>query len=123
MPATNTAQHKNEVHLAGILAEDPVIRVTANGKKVANVTLTTTHKGKSEYHRIVLWEELANRIEGLRKNEFIKIVGHLQTRSYEKDGTKHFVTEVNAWNLGVPSRDLVTTSTSGAGITDEDIPF
>jgi hypothetical protein len=36
--------HRNEVHLRVLLARDPEIRYTANGKPVANFTVATTYE-------------------------------------------------------------------------------
>src|SRR5215813_10662631 len=97
---SQTLRHKNEVHLAGVLAKDPEIRYTATGKPVANITVATTYEKRTEYHRVVAWEDQAEKLgETFHKGDFIKLAGRLQTRSYEKDGKKNWITEVVAWNL------------------------
>jgi single-strand DNA-binding protein len=117
--------HKNEMHLAGELAKDPVIRSTSTGKKVATLTVVTKWKESSEFHRVTCWEQLADKAEGLSKGESVKIVGRLQTRSWEdkESNQKKYVTEIVAWQFVVPGKEPVTVSTTGAQITDEDIPF
>jgi len=122
MSTANVAQHKNEVHLAGVLARSPIVRLTSTGKKVANLTLATTYEKHTEFHRVTAWDNHAEKVEGLPKGEFIKVVGRLQTRSWEDaNKVKHYTTEVVAWNIGIPAKDLVTTSTTGAEVTD--VPF
>lgn len=117
--------HKNEVHLAGELARDPEVRHTSKGKTVANFAVLTRYQQSTEYHRVTAWEGLADKVAKLAKGDFVKIVGRLQTRSWEDKQTsqKKYITEIVAWNLSVPGKDPVTVSTTGARITDEDIPF
>jgi single-strand DNA-binding protein len=123
--------HKNEVHLAGVLARDPEIRYTGSGKAVANFTVATTHEQHTDYHRCTAWEKQAERLaEKFHKGDFIKLAGRLQTRSWEdKTGQKRYVTEVVAWGIGDGAKDVdkpqppVTPNIHGVLITDDDIPF
>jgi single-strand DNA-binding protein len=113
--------HKNEVHLAGVLARDPELRNTPSGKVVANFTLTTTHQKHSEYHRCVAWEKVAERIgERFKKDSFIELTGRLQTRSWEKDGVKRYTTEVVAWSV---SDGTTKPNAHGVEVGDSDISF
>ena len=116
--------HKNEVHLAGELARDPEVRYTPSGKAVANLSIATKYKESTEYHRVTCWEHLAEKAGALTKGEFVKIVGRLQTRSYDDKATsqKKYITEVIAWQF-ITGKEPVTVSTTGAHITDADIPF
>src|SRR3954467_2995026 len=104
--------HKNEVHLAGELAKDAVTRFTPTGKKVSTLTVVTKHKQWSEYHRVIGWDELAEKAEPLTKGEFVQIVGRLQTRSWQdkESGKKKYQTEIIAWQLVIPGKDPVTTN-------------
>jgi len=119
---TSTAHiHKNEVHLAGVLAKDPEIRHTSSGKAVATVTVATTYEKHTEYHRVTAWEKQAEKLgEHFHKGDYIKIAWRLQTRSYEKDGAKRYITEVIAWNL---SDGTKTANAHGVLVGDEDVPF
>lgn len=93
-------KHCNEVHLRGILARDPETRKTASGKLVANATVATTHEMRTEFHKCVFWEELAERLsDAFHKGDFISLHGRLQTRSWEADGIKRYSTEVIVWNF------------------------
>jgi single stranded DNA-binding protein len=99
--------HKNEVHLAGELAKDPVIHYTSSGKAVANLTLVTKREKFSEFHRIVLWEGLAEKAADRKKGDFLRIVGRLQTRSWDDKATgqKKYTTEVVAFQVSIPADD------------------
>lgn len=124
--------HKNEVHLAGVLARDPEVRYTASGKPVANFTVATTYEKHTEYHRCTAWEKQAEKLgEHFHKGDFIKLAGRLQTRSWDdkKTGQKKYVTEVVAWGIGDGTKDAekpqppATPNIHGVPITDDDVPF
>jgi single-strand DNA-binding protein len=140
------AQHKNEVHLAGELAKDPIIRATSGGQKVANLTVATKYKERTEYHRVVAWDASADKAEKCHKGDFVKIVGRLQNRSWEdkQTGQKKYSTEVVAIQVAIPTEEPppqtadsiqggtaaarailapATANIHGVPITDDDIPF
>src|SRR5580692_4085991 len=113
--------HKNEVHLAGVLAKDPEVKYTSSGKAVANITVATKSKEHTDFHRVTAWESQAKKLgEHFKKGDFIKLAGRLQTRSYEKDGRKIYVTEVIAWNL---SDGTTKPNAHGLEVGDDDLPF
>lgn len=127
-----TTSHKNETHLAGVLARDPETRYTATGKTVSNLTVLTKHQEKSEFHRVTCWEGLAEKVGTLHKGDFVELRGRLQTRSWEdKDSKqKRYITEIVAWQLTVPAgkesaaaTPVQTTNVHGLEVTDDDIPF
>jgi single-strand DNA-binding protein len=98
--------HKNECHLHGVLAKDPIIRFTATGKQVATLTVITKFRDTSEFHRVVAWEALAQKVETLHKGDFVQIVGRLQTRNWEDAAkVKHYSTEIVAFQLVVPAQE------------------
>jgi len=121
-------QHRNEVHLRGLLVRDPEIRYTASGKPVANFTVLTAYEKRTEYHRCTAWEKVAEILgERFKKGSFIALAGRLQTRSYEKSGEKRYVTEVIAWNVSDGEEKPLTPNLErnlhGVQVTDDDIPF
>lgn len=96
----------NKVIIIGNLGADPEIRYTQDGTPAASFTVATTErwKGKdgqmqeqTEWHRVTAWRRLAEICgEFLSKGSRVYIEGKLQTRSYEKDGQKRYVTEIVA---------------------------
>lgn len=62
------ARNLNKVILIGNVGRDPGVQTTASGKKVAHVSLATSrritrdngHDERTEWHRLTLWERLAN---------------------------------------------------------------
>ena len=96
---------KNKVQLIGHVGQEPEIKTFDGGKKVANITIATNDyyindKGEkieqTEWHRVTAWGKVADIIEKyVTKGKEVAIEGKLTHRSYEdKDGTKHYVTEV-----------------------------
>lgn len=120
---TAVGPHKNECHLAGVLARDPEIKYTATGKAVANFSVATTYEKRTEYHRCVAWEEKAKKLaERFHKGDYIRLCGRLQTRSWDdkQTGQKKYATEVIVWNL---SDGTTEKNIHGVEVGDHDIPF
>jgi len=120
--------------LAGRLGRDPEVRTTSGGKRVVNLRLCTTSftKGKKydEWHSVVAWGDgLVGLIEKhLQKGDLILVTGSNRTRDYEKDGVKHYATEVvmgpNDTVRFLQVKGFEDDETGPAGSdTDEEIPF
>ena len=96
----------NVVVLSGNITKDPEIRYTQSGKAVAMLSLAVTRGWKkaegsqyppSDYFNVVAWDRLAEFCNKyLLKGSRILVEGRLQSRSYEKDGIKRYITEVVA---------------------------
>lgn len=96
----------NRVMLIGNLGRDPEIRSTQNGTKIANLSIATSEswrdkntgdrRGKSEWHRVVIFGPLAEIAEKyLRKGSKIYLEGQLQTRKWQdQSGQDKWATEV-----------------------------
>jgi single-strand DNA-binding protein len=137
----------NKVILVGNLGRDAEVKVTASGQSVASFSIATTEtwtkdgekKEKTEWHRIVLWGRQADTLQPyLTKGKQIYLEGRLETRNWEKDGQKHYTTEVKADRIvllgggrGGERGERSDRGDSGyadplanaAPITDDDIPF
>ena len=96
----------NKAIIIGNLGGDPEIRYTTNGNAVCNFSVATTEKWRgqdgqmqeqTEWHRVTAWGKLAEICnQYLTKGSRVYIEGKLQTRSYEKDGSTRYVTEIVA---------------------------
>ena len=140
----------NKVILVGNLGRDAEVRVTPGGHSVASFSIATTEswtkdgekKEQTEWHRIVLWGRSADALQPyLTKGKQIYVEGRLQTRQWDKDGQKHYTTEVKADKIvllggGAGRGGGDRPSDRGEGgysdpmgggdatpITDDDIPF
>ena len=96
---------KNKVQLIGNLGNNPEIRNTESGKKMAKFSVATnetyrTAKGdkvvETQWHNLIAWGKVADIAEQfLSKGSEVAIEGKLINRNYtDKDGNKHYVTEV-----------------------------
>lgn len=89
----------NKVILLGRLGADPELAQTSIGTPVAKFSLATseTYKGKTtvQWHKIVAWGKLAEICEKhLVKGQQAYFEGKIQYREWEKDGKKHYATDI-----------------------------
>lgn len=95
----------NKVILVGNLGADPELKWVGE-RALCNLRIATTSafKDKSgqkrettEWHRVTVWGDQAeNCAKYLAKGRSAYVEGRLQTRQYEKDGQKHYATDVVA---------------------------
>ena len=116
----------NKVILVGNLGNDPEVRYMPNGNAVANVSLATSEtwkdkstgeqQEKTEWHRVVFFNRLAEIVEQyVKKGTKLYVEGRLQTRSWEQDGVKRYSTEVVANEMQMlDSRGGVSQDFSGS---------
>lgn len=96
---------KNNVQLIGRLGNDPQVRNFDSGKKMVTFSLATNesyinNKGEkvedTQWHNIVVWGKKADIAETyLTKGSEVAIQGKLINRSYESNGEKKYITEIN----------------------------
>src|SRR5689334_11668003 len=96
----------NKVILIGNLGADPELKYTPSQRPLCNLRIATTEvykdksgqrQEKTEWHRVTVWGDQAeNCNKYLSKGRSVYIEGRLQTRSYDKDGQKHYATDVVA---------------------------
>ena len=116
----------NKVILIGNVGRDPEVRYVTDNVPVASFTVDTTKRGyktqdgkevpeKTEWHNIVLWRGLAKVAEQyVKKGTQVYIEGELQTRSWEKDGVKHYTTEIIAGDMQLLGRRSDNASSAPA---------
>ena len=96
----------NKVILVGNLGADPELKYTPSSRPLCNLRIATTdvykdkagqRQEKTEWHRVTVWGDQAeNCNKYLAKGRSVYIEGRLQTRSYDKDGQKHYATDIVA---------------------------
>lgn len=133
----------NRVVLMGNLGADAELKVLGNGSAVSKFSLATTEKWKdsegnkqekTSWHRCNLWGKRAQAVsQYLTKGTRVLVEGSIEYGSYEKDGVKHYTTDIKVLNLefvgggkngnsngnggAAPAHD------SGGDIGDDDLPF
>src|SRR5580704_10125348 len=96
----------NKVILIGNLGADPELKYTPSSRPLCNLRIATTDvykdkagqkQEKTEWHRVTVWGDQAeNCNKYLAKGRSVYVEGRLQTRTYDKDGQKHYATDVVA---------------------------
>lgn len=97
----------NKVILIGNLGQDPDQRSLPNGNAVTNIRIATSEtwrdkqsgdtQERTEWHSVVFFGRLAEiAAQYLKKGSKVYIEGSLRTRQWEKEGQKHYTTEIIA---------------------------
>lgn len=131
----------NKIQLLGNVGRDPEIKYTTSGKAVANFSIATNDRYKdsagewqdrAEWHNVVAWERLAEIVRDyVIKGNQVYVEGRSQTRSYDKDGEKKYVTEVVARDLilcggggrNPPGSGSEAPAVPDSGTKKDDFPF
>lgn len=133
----------NTSHIMGRITRDLELKYSSAQEPVAilSFSVTVNRKFKKEgqpeadFINVKAFGKTAENIEKFfSKGKMIQITGRLQTGSYEKEGVKHYTTDLIAeeWNFtGERKEDAAqtnTTSTEGfypvdENIEDDDLPF
>jgi single-strand DNA-binding protein len=120
----------NKVILIGNLGKDPDVRTSQFGKKIVSFSMATSdswkdketgeRQEKTQWHNIVIFNEgLAGIAESyLKKGSKVYIEGALQTRDYEKDGSKKYITEVVLQGFGATLKMLDSRNNSSSPEAD-----
>src|SRR4051812_42087243 len=125
----------NKVTLIGNLGNDPEVRSTTGGNRVATFSLATSRswndasgakQEKTEWHRCVVWNtkgsQLADIVEKyVRKGDKLYVEGRIEYRQWQdKDGQTRYSTEINVRELimlGSRSQSQQSTDAEGEGST------
>ena len=107
----------NKVTLIGNVGQDPEVRATSNGGRVATFSLATSRswngpngdrQEKTEWHRIVVWNAGKGQGEGLadvvekyvKKGDKIYLEGPVEYRQWQdKENQTRYTTEIRAREL------------------------
>ena len=105
----------NKVMLIGNLGADPEVRSTANGARVATLSLATSRQWnnqagerqeKTQWHRVVLWNNgkgsgLADFAEKyLKKGDRVYVEGEIEYRTWEdREGKTRYTTEIKGFQI------------------------
>ena len=135
----------NSIIISGNLGQDPIIRSTQSGKKVANFSVAVRRRVAkdangnvpTDWLNVTVWGNTAEFAEKyLRKGTRVLVEGRLQTDNYEKDGVKHTKTYIVGENVefaggkadnsapaqtGAPAQ--AAPPQAPAAVADDDIPF
>lgn len=98
----------NEVTLNGYICKKPIYRQTPFGREIADLLLAVNRTyNKSDYIPCIAWGRNARFCENIEVGTEVKVVGRVQSRTYEKkyeDGTSE--TKV-AYEVSISSLEIV----------------
>lgn len=94
----------NKAILVGRLTRDPELRTTGSGVSVCSFTVAVNRRFKNveggydaDFINCVAWRQQAEFVSKyFSKGRMIGLCGSIQTRNYDKDGQRVYVTEVVA---------------------------
>lgn len=135
----------NSVQLLGNLTREPDVRFTNSGMAYARFSVACNQtyndhgqaKQRADFVPCVAWGKIAEQIGNtLRKGSQVFVEGRFTTRSWEKDGQKHYMSEVNVNHVSrciteqVSQNQTPQPAAPGQGFNDmgqqdndEEIPF
>lgn len=138
----------NKVQIIGRLGADPEVKYTQGNRAVCNLNVATKEvfkdkagqrQERTEWHRVTVWGEQAEHCSKyLSKGRSVYVEGRLQTRSYEKDGQKHYATDIVAERVQFldgkphgdrqekvppPASQSAPAAATGDGGDGDEIPF
>jgi single-strand DNA-binding protein len=83
---------KNRITLIGFLGQDAETRSTPNGNPYPRFSLATSvswrenrhdeYKTRTEWHRVICWNKLADWAGNLQKGAYVEVEGELRYREY-----------------------------------------
>ena len=113
------------VTIVGNCVNDPELRFTASGAAVANFAVASTPRtfdrqsnewkdGETLFMRCSIWRDAAENVaESLTRGTRVIVTGRLKSRSYDKDGEKRTVIELDVDEVG-PSLKYATARVTKA---------
>ena len=124
------ARGVNKVILVATVGRDPEVKYMPSGGAVVNLSAATNEswkdkatgekKERTEWHKLTFYNRLAEIVgEYVRKGQQIYIEGRLRTRDYEKDGQKHYVTEIMVDEMQLLGGGRGGAGSGGRSVRDE----
>ena len=120
------------ITIIGNLTNDPELRFTPSGAAVANFTVASTPRafdrqsnewkdGETLFMRCSVWRDAAASVaESLTRGTRVIVTGRLKSRSYEKDGEKRTVIELDVDEVG-PSLRYATAKVNRTQRANSDV--
>lgn len=126
----------NKVLIIGNVGGEPQMRFTPSGKQVTSFNVATNNRYKdangesreeTEWFSVVCWGKLAELCnQYLKKGSLVFVEGRNKTRSWDKDGEKHYKTELignKVVFLDKQTAEVDKSTPEAEEITPEDLPF
>lgn len=126
----------NKVFLCGNLGKDPESKQIGD-RLSAKFSMATTKKFKTaggevkeetQWHNCVLWGPLAEAAKNhLVKGSKVLVTGEVTQRSWETDGKKNYITEIQVDSMEILTwlkpKEEAAPAASGGGAGDGEVPW
>ena len=98
----------NEVVLLGFICKQPIYRQTPFGREIADILLAVNRAyNKSDYIPTIAWGRTARFCQNLEVGTKVKIVGRVQSRTYEKKFEDGTVETRVAYEVSIGSLEII----------------
>lgn len=98
----------NEVILNGFICKKPIYRQTPFGREISDILLAVNRAyNKSDYIPCIAWGRNARFCENIPVGTEVKIIGRVQSRTYEKKYDDGRVENKVAYEVSVASLEVV----------------
>lgn len=108
--STASREHLAKAELVGNLGYPPELRYTEEQVPYVRMSIATSERysdrageihERTDWHNCIAWGDAATSIaeRGLTKGDCVTVAGNLRINSFEKDGVKHRVTELEVDSL------------------------
>ena len=98
----------NEVVLVGYICKKPIYRQTPFGREISDILLAVNRAyNKSDYIPCIAWGRNARFCQNLEVGAQVKVVGRVQSRTYEKKHEDGTVENRIAYEVSIGSLELI----------------
>lgn len=111
----------NEVILNGYICKKPIYRQTPFGREIADILLAVNRAyNKSDYLPCIAWGRNARFCQNVEVGTEVKIVGRVQSRTYEKKHEDGSVETKVAYEISVGSLEVIEKEENPATVESQE---
>ena len=100
----------NEISLIGYICKPPIYRQTPFGREISDILIAVNRAyNKSDYIPCIAWGRNARFCSKMEVGTEIKVIGRIQSRSYEKKHEDGSVEERVAYEVSISNLELVNS--------------
>ena len=110
----------NEVVLVGYICKKPIYRQTPFGREISDLLLAVNRAyNKSDYIPCIAWGRNARFCQNLEVGSQVKVVGRVQSRTYEKKHEDGTVENRVAYEVSIGSLEVIEEKDNEAEVENE----
>jgi single-strand DNA-binding protein len=125
---------KNRITLIGFIGQDAETRSTPNGNHYTRFSLATSlswkengnaeYKTRTEWHRVICWNKLADWAGNLHKGSYVEVEGELRYREYTPNDSDRSVrlAEIYASSILALDRSAAQNGSTSADSESDEQP-